>query len=338
MKSLKIFLFLSLVFHFEIYSGNQFNFAILYNNTPYVIINNEHVLNNLEKLLVRSFMNKKTFGGDLISLDINHPEIIRIPHEFDMYCFNDYKHFPLKGTLDNKKEIMGFIPGEELVIEDVTKDGNLKQRKIIIEKVYYHSVSCNANANISNIILKCLPSLPDTIWDSNYRKPFYCPYITTKFRDFHPNISYNKLNDNIPRSVLTKIDSIEFAFFPKGIKNYSYPKSTQQKLRFTKWSPKNMRYIEDYYYAVVMSNGEKGRIGIFYILNSEGKIIQRIKEKDNYNMIIGITDSNRDGSHELILAYGSNYGGGVEIYYPSYDNQKKSLKYKKDNSIGTFAS
>ena len=78
-------------------------------------------------------------------------------------------------------------------------------------------------------------------------------------------------------------------------------------------------------FAAIVSFGEKDVYGILYLLNESGEIIDK-NDKKVFNRILGFTDANRDGIHELMIFKGSGYGGGdMYIYYLSVLSYKKSL-------------
>jgi hypothetical protein len=82
----------------------------------------------------------------------------------------------------------------------------------------------------------------------------------------------------------------------------------------------NCIYQEKTFYATIASSVDKGSSGVLHLLDSAGNILQKI-ENTNYSGIEGLTDVDRDGNQELIIFYGSSYGGGVTLLGFGQDQQ-----------------
>ena len=80
-----------------------------------------------------------------------------------------------------------------------------------------------------------------------------------------------------------------------------------------------------YYVLVCRRGGEDDKVtyAATWILDDQGKIFKQLDEMDG---VLGITDANRDGTHELILMYGNSYGGGVQVMYLYWDSQDDKLQ------------
>jgi hypothetical protein len=91
---------------------------------------------------------------------------------------------------------------------------------------------------------------------------------------------------------------------------------------------------EQIYYAAVFSYGEKPRTGVFYLLDNNGRILQRLDDRD-FREINGITDVDRDGTHELIVFIGSVHGGGVEVYVLEWDEREESVRLSSARYLQT---
>ncbi len=137
----------------------------------------------------------------------------------------------------------------------------------------------------------------------------YTNFFVTR-RSWNSSLSASAIDPSIPAHISQKIDSLSKQFFPTDV---HFPKVTIQPLMYL---DRHRKYNKEKYYASIISYGSgsnKTRFGIFHLLDSEGKILYTQNEDVPNDEILGITDVDSDGTHELVISWGSWIGGGIKI-------------------------
>jgi len=94
---------------------------------------------------------------------------------------------------------------------------------------------------------------------------------------------------------------------------------------------------EEIYYCALMSYGSKGYVSALYLFDQYGKILQVISNNE-FVEISGITDVDKDGSHELIIHYSSgDYSGGVAILALKRNSAIKQVNLVLEAKIETYS-
>jgi hypothetical protein len=215
-------------------------------------------------------------------------------HDLPPYSdWDEIKCAQITGPDDALEEIIGFKPGDALIVQPMTTDGTGIQHIIKVASILFHPAGYN-----SYLILKCKPVDFDTI---NYRYPYVANHFFG-WSDFAKPIA-----PLVPNMVRATADSVSTEYGRLALATDRLSVSVQP-----------LRYLKEMYFAVVASYSEgKGFMGSLWVIDSSGKIIYR--SDSLYQKILGITDVDRDDVHELLLLWGSGVAGGVQAMCLQYD-------------------
>ncbi|KPJ50537.1 hypothetical protein AMJ40_02740 [candidate division TA06 bacterium DG_26] len=302
-------------------SASEFLFTKVIDGIPYVVVNDQQILQRAQASLLHSLLIGPTYQrGPIVFVDTAHPEV---NEKLGLYWEpGDYRLWPIVGPEGNMKYWVGYKPGDCFTMQEVTDDGSGQQCDITVDKVFY-----SVWGRKSAIVLKCEPVPLDSTSISREHRTFYCPYITYPCTRWIPTTPRGPIDIEIPDTIARKVHSLSSTFFPADILHESV-RTTVKPLRLHRKSGDRL------YYAVVLSYGEKGVTGVLYLLDASGGVIQRLSDR-YFSQIMGITDTNRDGTHELIVFIGGAYGGGMLIYLLEWDDKKELAKLSSATYIDT---
>ena len=164
-----------------------------------------------------------------------------------------------------------------------------------------------------------------------FRFPGATPHPQTRWAgqfNWPSDIPKGLNNDTIPKVILDTTKSLW--------KEFTKPlwKSAMNDSNLTITPIRLFRHKkEEIYYCAIFSYGHKGYASELYLFNYQGTILQKIKN-DEYVKILGLTDTNWDGSHELIVHYSSgDYSGGVAIFDIVFFGLQPQLVLKLKKSV-----
>lgn len=310
-KIFLIFIVLKQVYAAE---GEEIFFVKIVNNIPYVVINNPNNIIKLQNRLIESGYGYN-YRDNLSKIYVDTSQVITINNMNLYYGGGKINCYCIKGSDNSLESATGFKPGEKLLIQKPDKNGDIFQTDITIRRILIH-----IHKEQFFIIIECNHiELPPFWFSQDYAINIF---IATYYKNWINNIPKNTISNNVPLNISMKVDSLAEVLIPPRFQNAlnKYEWATVD----TSVSINEVRFIDDeniisIYCCVVSYFFGKDMCGYLFLFNKKGNIIQ-INEGDYYNRIIGITDVNRDGSHELIVVYGSSYGGGIKVL--SFDKNK----------------
>lgn len=300
---------------------NEIFYVVFKDNVPYVICNHKDRLYKIQSILLYNQLNSNLPDFDL-KLELDKSNRIIVPGP----CleFNS-KGNEIKGNKYAIDELFGFFNGDKLVIQKVVKDSLTPRLTVTIDKVIYYTYMLN-----SSVIFRCLPLDSNCI--SQLKRD---GRIDNIFAFYKPNLKNTTLEYYkteilpIPLEVEKKVNEFAKSFLPSSDPNkYPYPYKYISSIRYTDFNGK-----KHFYYAALLSYGEKGKESIFYLLNNKGIVIQIIKGEE-YSRIIGILETDKRSAQSIVISYGG-YGGGIKVLsFKRYPEKQPVLETKL--SIATF--
>lgn len=316
---------LCIVAFYQIALASEFVFVTMIDDTPYIIVNDYKAISMTQAVLLHSFLIGDTYEGEqAIRLDTTAAETLkRLSLYWDVY---EYKLWPIAGPSNYMKYTTGYAPGDVLNMQVITEDGSGAQMQIEVDKAFYNVAGPNAS-----ILLKCKPVILGPAW--NARRTHYTgsPYFVASLFGGQPASPMSLFDPTIPEVVKSKIDELIAETIPAAVAS-EYQSVTIQPIRAL--PPRGL--AQEPYYAAILSYGEKGGTRFLFLFNSRGEIVQKLENKHmGFNRIIGVTDVDRNGIPELIVFVGNQYGGGIEVFQLSWDEDKTTVFLKKDGGIDT---
>jgi hypothetical protein len=211
--------------------------------------------------------------------------------------------YPVIADCDDLEKIFDFYQGSAMVVQSPQKDCSGKYYKIFVDDIYYYPTKRE-----SFIIVKC--EFADSLMLSDKSKIGNRIFISSPLRQ-NLNLDYTlRIKHKVPEIIKNKSEFLKKEFFPDQFEILDEPKAFFQPLRFQ--TPCH----EEMYYAVVLSYGNKPRKGVIYLLNKKAEVIQKITNsiRSDYHKIKGVTDTNLNGSHELVIYCGNSYGNALVVF------------------------
>ena len=286
---------------------DPFFFTRIINHTPYIIITNEEIVNWIDL----SLQNKSLSG--VVHIDFSNAELIE---GLQLYYHGETKDTTrcYKLAFDTPKIA---LLSNRYVFQIVKKDGSGNQ--VIIEplEILYHK-----KQNYTYVIIKC------KALDKDFPRGLFPTSILKDNMPWAEPIP----QAGIPENISKRVSAIEKQFYEKKEPIFKF-QSMEESIKENGNTDVLAYYLQaDKFFAVLVSYGHKGMEGELKILpEKSGRGFS--DRKNDYAAIYGITDVNRDGNHELIVRYGSGYGGGQAII--SVNNDDNQLKVDLEAKIAT---
>ena len=286
---------------------------------PYIYIEDESIINNVK--------------GNIESKNIEiDPEktIIKVNLPF-FNGGNLEEQFPvneLKSNNDFLQDLLGIKKGDKYIIQQATDPNTANQQVVSVENYFLHT-----SRKASFILLECSPT-------GYANRPVKLRYddanifIAYPYKEWDREGAYNSVFDmTVPAAILDTLQKIEDVFVPESWKNpWNDPvlggDARNGRFHFSTTSAP-LRIInpdgqEELYYCGNVSYGLKGNNGHLYLIDKDGVFVQDLTTADtgsdrDYTRIVGITDINRDRTHEIVTYWGDAYGGGYAVLTVEFD-------------------
>ena len=197
------------------------------------------------------------------------------------------------------------------------------QVETTIEDVLFHSYRYG-----SYIILRCRPLTSDqasAVCGDDNRGASESVLVASGERPIRTE--FTPVDQYIPEKIVTVVNHL--VSISKPVEMAESDTTISIAPIFLRQEDENIKY-----FAAIVSFGEKDVYGTLYLLNESGEIIDK-NDKKVFNRILGFTDANRDGIHELMIFEGSGYGGGVCIYTIFQYYLTKKVLFVQHGSIQT---
>lgn len=312
------------------FSRGSFLFVYIAKGVPYAIINDQKEVSEAERALLSSQLNGSLSKDRyIIKLDTTYSDpMTDISSLLFAYFESPRRWVEIKGSGEAMIHTIGFTQGDKLLVQAVTADGSGQQHEIEVDKVLY-----SAHENASTLLLKCKPVTFQKDFNHMCRPVNFlkgsesfaadCPYVaysaenkTGPWPEWIPKCTFGL---KVPAAVLREVERLS-AELPQPFPDYGDSLATLQPFRYFHDG------LEQAYYAVVVCKGEKGYANSAWILDDQGRQFKHIDDPPSlpgYTAVLGITDANRDGTHEVVFMWGNSYGGGVQVIYLALDRNDK---------------
>lgn|GEM_PF-6609146 len=290
-------------------TDTEYHLVKFVDKTPYIIITSQGILSDVLKSIHSVKFYSRQFEQDpqLFSYSLDTTRM-QLPEELDL--FYGFSYSPrvaqkIKGPHDNRNR----LTNSRYVLQFALPGGNGKQVVLEARSAWYYPIFSEGF-----IIVQCKP-----LEESPYPVDGFLDYLRAVPPAARCNISWRK---DIPRDNLSEVpESIQ-----KQVKQLStdflnslesYRKRGDSTVNDVTEDLVAIRYYDGQnsaiYFAALTSYGSKYYESSLWLLDSNGKIVQHIVGR-RYIHILGKTDLNRDGTHELTVQYSiGDYSGGIEV-------------------------
>ncbi|MFC1733154.1 hypothetical protein ACFL6I_22880 [candidate division KSB1 bacterium] len=302
-----------------------YHFVFFKDDTPYVCIEYPPIVENAKRFLSPDSVFVPPIENAAI-IDTTHETVgIELPISLRPFDFRfELPVYEFHGDNDVLKAVFGYAPGDSLVIQQALYPGLGSQAVTIVENVFFH-MSRSRDRYYTYLLLKCAPISISVV---PARVRFHELIAAYRYNTWDNELYREPFDLTVPSFVTDTLQKIEDEFIPEfwktpplndpvlmedfrhGILHYS---TTVTPMRIV--TPEDEEKI---FYAGVVSYGLKGNRSHLFLIDEHGNFIQDIEIADEgsgrgYNRILGITDVNRDGTHELATFWGDAYGGGLAL-------------------------
>lgn len=296
----------------------SFRFVKFIGNIPYVIVTDPVELAIIQKDILGSWIDNRLNYN--YYLDTTSVEVVS-----GLYLYYENSLTPTAYEIKRKHDAFTHW---DYIIQSAKKDGSGIQERIHPEKAFYH-----ATQNQSFIIIKCHPINTKSVFMENKKSYFNAAIPAHRLiSDWQERIPKNFI-DSIPQSIINKSDSIAKKFLASlAYYNENFEDKHQTIVP--------IRYFQDgisrIYYCQVVSYGSKDFNSRLDLFDQSGEIQETI-EGTEFVEIIGITDVNRDGSHEVIMLYSvDGYSGGIELLTLEACGSTDHIRINVNTRLDTF--
>ncbi|MFC1553834.1 hypothetical protein ACFL7D_04285 [candidate division KSB1 bacterium] len=286
---------------------------------PYVIVDDVRPVVNLQQLILGAeFGINKPTNREFLTLDKSSNPAQDASLLPDYYYINKGKTFEIKGSPEIYLSEIGFAPGDSLIMQQVTPEGS--GEKIIITAKKYWFYTSNFH---SIIIIEC--DTPEKQITAQWS-------IARSVKSAKAGTVSRTIDTAVPEIITNKVDELMKSYVPES---YWDPEGDTMKFLgiqfWTYTSPVHItdnNGLEKTFFVGTVSYGYRWINGRIYLFDPEGNVIdmKEYPEGGGYGEIIGLTDLDSDGTHELVVRCGGPESG-IELLELKY-NENGQLKFE----------
>lgn len=293
----------------------SYHYVHIKNDIPYVVIDDIRPVHRLQKLIINSMLSIPNADR---SISIN-PSILSsqiLPFYTNM--IRNVPLFSVQGSYQALHDAIGYAKGDTIIMQPGFDLCEGVQLEIRVSSIYFHT-----SFLYSYILLECEPIDVNII--SAFRKQNNPQaLIAHRFKSWDSDRFNNPFTASVPSQILDIFAELEKQYIPSSF--YNTVLGPMYRTSITPFRIINHEGIGKIYYCGILSKGEKGVDGILYLFDENGNVIHSIeyyapnpKIHAGLNRIIGLTDIDRNGTHEIVVMWGDGYGGGIALFVPEFD-------------------
>ena len=311
---MKYLIFLLLIASTVLGEGyGPFGNVYIWDSKPYVIISDNEVITKLYKQLALSANSLEKEG---LSINLAKDQIVHKKHVALSYrsIRGGVDLLPILSTREGFDNVFGIWPGKEIACETLSNNDDNPRVYMKVRKIFlYHE------DQLDRIVVECDPIQArqmDQIKSSRSQSLACLGYHRKGYSKF-----YKPYENTIPEIVSNSFAALESKYLPVNDKNSNFSESHHSDIMAMSFQ--GLSYKDETLYFGVFSTGDKSVKGYLVILNPAGELLTI---REGFTQLLGIFDINRNWRSEVLLFYGSGYGGGIELIEPDLVDGEFKIK------------